>query len=64
MRLQVQITDYLIYSATRVAPTKTKLSIPKKELNGTLLVGEKLIYIAEALGIKIENTFGHTDSLV
>ena len=54
----------LIYSATRVAPTKTKLSIPKKELNGILLVCEKLIYIAEALGIKIENTFAHTDSLV
>ena len=42
---------HLIYSATRVAPTKIKLSIPRKELNGIVLLCEKLRYIAEALEI-------------
>ena len=55
---------HLIYSATRVAPTKIKLSIPRKELNGIVLVCEKLKYIAEALDILQSQIFGHTDSLV
>ena len=54
----------LIYSATRVAPTKGKLSIPRKELNAIVLVCEKLLYIAESLGIPINNISAHTDSLV
>jgi len=56
--------SHLIYSATRVAPTKSKLSIPRKELNGVVLVCEKLLYIAEALGISTNQVFAHTDSLV
>ena len=28
--------SHLIYSSTRVAPTKSKLSVPKKELNGVV----------------------------
>ena len=54
----------LIYSATRVAPTKGKLSIPRKELNAVVLVCEKLLYIAESLGIPIINIYAHNDSLV
>ena len=54
----------LIYSATRVAPTKGKLSIPRKELNAIVLVCEKLLYITESLGIPINNIYAHTDSLV
>ena len=56
--------SHLIYSATRVAPTKSKLSIPRKELNGVVLVCEKLLYIAEALGLSTNQLFAHTDSLV
>ena len=56
--------SHLIYSATRVAPTKIKLSIPRKELNGVVLVCEKLLYIANALGLTSEQIFAHTDSLV
>ena len=47
-----------------MAPTKTKLSIPRKKFNGIVLLFEKLIYIAEALNIKKDQMFGHTDSLV
>jgi len=54
----------LIYSTTRVAPTKTKLSVPKKELNGILLGVEKAIKLAKSLEIRKENIFIHTDSLV
>ena len=46
--------EHLIYSATRVAPTKHKLSIPKKELNGIVLAIEEQI-IAATCNIK-ENT--------
>ena len=56
--------SHLIYSATRVAPNKTKLSVPKKELNGVLLGVQKAIGIAEAMKIKKENIYVHTDSLV
>ena len=59
-----QFESHLIYSATRVGPTKSKLSIPKKELNAILLACEKLIYIAEALGINKDHIYAHTDSLV
>ena len=54
----------LIYSTTRVAPTKGKLSIPRKELNAVVLVCAKLLYIANSLEIPLDNLFAHTDSLV
>ena len=54
----------LIYSTTRVAPTKGKLSIPRKELNAVVLVRAKLLYIANSLEIPLDNLFAHTDSLV
>ena len=54
----------LIYSATRVAPTKGKLSIPRKELNAVVLACEKVLYIAESLGVTLHNIYAHTDSLV
>ena len=56
--------SHLIYSATRVAPTKNKLSIPRKELNAVLLCCEKLRYIALALNITENNIYAHSDSLV
>ena len=56
--------SHLIYSATRVAPTKNKLSIPKKELNGIVLATEKAHYIAKALDIREDQIYIHTDSLV
>ena len=56
--------SHLIYSATRVAPTKVKLSIPRKELNGIVLLCEKLLYIAKSLDMNNDQVFAHTDSLV
>ena len=56
--------SHLIYSATRVAPTNNKLSIPRKELNAILLCCEKLKYIAQALNIADNNIYAHSDSLV
>ena len=34
---------FLIYCATRVAPAKGKLSIPRKKLNAIVIVCEKLL---------------------
>ena len=56
--------SHLIYSATRVAPTNNKLSIPRKELNAILLCCEKLKYISQALNIADNNIYAHSDSLV
>ena len=56
--------SFLIYSTTRVALTKGKLSIPKKELNAVVLVCEKLLYIANSLEVPLDNLYAHTDSLV
>ena len=55
--------SFLIYSTTRVTPNKGKLSIPRKELNGIVLVCEKLLYISQSLGISITIIYAHTDSL-
>ena len=56
--------SHLIYATSRVAPTKTTLSTPKKELNSILLACQKISYIAEALAIQKTNMYIHTDSLV
>ncbi len=56
--------SHLIYSSTRVAPTKSKLSVPKKELNGVVHGCLKVVDIANALGIDKNRIFVHTDSLV
>ena len=55
---------HLIYATSRVAPTKTILSTPKKELNSILLASQKIAYIAEALDIPKPNRYIHKDSLV
>ena len=55
---------HLIYATSRVAPTKTILSTPKKELNSIFLASQKITYIAEALDIPKPNRYIHTDSLV
>ena len=55
--------SHLIYSATLVAPTKIKLRFSRKELNGVVLVCEKLLYIAKSLGLTTEQIFAHTDSV-
>ena len=47
-----------------MAPSKNKLSIPKKELNGILLGCIKGGYLVEILKIPKENVILHTDSLV
>ena len=55
---------HLIYSCSRVAPTKSKLSIPRKELNAIVLGCEKLLYISKFLKIDVSHTYAHSDSLV
>ena len=57
-------SSHLIYSASKVAPSKNKLSIPKKELNAILLGCIKGEYLMNILKIKKENVILHTDSLV
>ena len=43
--------SHLVFSSSKVAPTKNTLSIPKKELNGVLMACEKTTYVAESLKI-------------
>ena len=52
---QKQSLSKVIYSCTRIAPTKAKLSIPKKELNGLLLACQKAEYLRNILKINKEN---------
>ena len=57
-------SSHLVYSASKVAPTKNKLSIPKKELNAIVLGCIKGEYLMNILKIKKERVILHTDSLV
>ena len=57
-------TAQIVYSASRVGPTKRPLSVPRKELNSVVLACEKAKYIAKAMNINHENIFIHTDSLI
>ena len=61
---QKRFLSKVIYSCTRIAPTKAKLSIPKKELNGLLLACQKAEYLRNILKINKENVYIHCDSLV
>ena len=54
----------LIFSTSRVAPTKQELSVPRKELNSIVLGAKNLIEMSETLCIPISNTTIHTDSLI
>ena len=54
---QNQFLSKVIYSCTRIAPTKAKLSIPKKELNGLLLACQKAEYLRNILKINKENVY-------
>ena len=67
VRFQVakdKFESQLIYSSSRVAPTKNLLSTPKKELNAIVLGCKKAISIAKAIEIPTKNLYIHTDSLV
>ena len=57
-------TSHLIYSASKFAPTKNKLSISKKELNAIVLGCIKSEYLMNILKIPRENIILHTDSMV
>ena len=54
----------LIYAASIVAPTKGKLSIPKKELNAVVMACLKAAYLSGVLQIDSKNIYIHSDSLV
>ena len=54
----------LIYSSSKVAPAKNKLSIPKKELNAIVLGSKKAKYLENIIQLPHDNVFLHTDSLV
>ena len=61
---KTSFSSHLIYSASKVAPTKNKLSIPKKELNAIVLGCIKGEYLMNILKIPRENNTLHTDSMV
>ena len=61
---QNQFLSKVKYSCTRIAPTKAKLSIPKKKLNGLLLACQKAEYLRNILKISKGNVYIHCDSLV
>ena len=63
-KTKTSFTSHLIYSASKVAPTKNKLSIPKKELNAIVLGCIKGEYLMNILKIPRENIILHTDSMV
>ena len=54
----------LILAASRVAPSKNPLSVPRRELNGLVLGLEKLLALAKELGMRKEQCTLHTDSVV
>ena len=54
----------LIYACSRTAPSKSKLTIPKKELCSLLLGSEKGEYLRRMINIEQDNVFLHSDSMV
>ena len=56
--------SHLIFSSSKMAPSKNKLSIPKKELNAILLGCIKGDYLIKILNIPRKNIILHTDSAV
>ena len=54
----------LIFSRTRVAPTKQNLSVPRKELNSIVLGVKHLLEIASELAIDVSKLTIHSDSLI
>ena len=61
---QKQFLSKVIYSCTRIAPTKAKLSMPKKESNGLSIACKKAEYQRNILKINKEYVYIHCDSLV
>ena len=54
----------LIYACSRTAPSKNRLTIPKKELCSILLGNQKGEYLRNIINISADNTFVHSDSMV
>ena len=54
----------LIYACSRTAPSKSKLTIPKKELCSLLLGSQKGEYLRNIISIEPDNVFLHSDSMV
>lgn len=54
----------LIFSTTRVAPTKKYLSVPRKELNSIVLGEKHLLEIASELAVNVSKRTIHSDSLI
>ena len=54
----------LIYACSRTASSKSKLTIPKKELCSLLLGSQKGEYLRNIISIEQDNVFLHSDSMV
>ena len=54
----------LIYACSRTAPSKSKLTMPKKELCSLLLGSKKGEYLRNIISIERDNVFLHSDSIV
>ena len=54
----------LIYACSRTAPSKSKLTIPKKELCSLLLGSEKGEYLRQMISIERDNVYLHSDRMV
>ena len=53
-----------IFATSRIVSPNSKMSVPRRELNGLVLAAIKAKEMKEELGVKEENVFIHTDSLI
>ena len=53
-----------IFATSRIISPNSKMRVPRRELNGLVLAAIKAKALREELGLKEENVFLHTDSLI
>ena len=53
-----------IFASSRIVSSSSSMSVPRRELNGIVMVAKKALEFSETLGISKENVFLHTDSYI